>query len=471
VTYQNFQDDNLKIGGQLGGQAGENAERKLPLNTAAYDLPTERKNYDDADFSPQKANDQQNKRDRLGWLSGPQGLLLGLALGLGIAFASTRLNQPAATPEVTPTAAETPVSSGSVTTVRAQSAPVKETISASGTVAAFDLLSVSPRASGLQIQAVTVRAGDRVTAGQVLATLDDSILRAQIEQAEAQVIAAQADVAQEEARAAQAQATAAEAQEKFDRYASLQAQGAVSQEELATLRTELTTSRESIGSAVAAINSAKANVRSRQAEVAQLYTQLDQTQVLAPASGIIAEKTATVGDTATTGTPLFKLISGDQLELAVELAQSQLAKINVGSAVQITASADPNLQLQGQVQSIDPTLEAQSRKATVKVSLPSSDKLRPGMFLQAAITTGSRQGVVVPAEAVVPQASGGFVVYTLNADRTVKANPVTIGNRTPANGSTPAKIEISSGIQANVPVVVAGASYLQDGDLVDPVLP
>ena len=347
--------------------------------------------------------------------------------------------------------------------------------------ALFDLLNqFRPEPAGLQIQAVTRASGrTRVTAGQVLATLDDSILRAsfpsQIEQAEAQGDRARSSRCRPGSKPEppQAQATAGRSpRKKFDRYASLQAQGAVSQEELATLRTELTNQpRIYWFSRCCKSNSAKANVRSRQAEVAQLYTQLDQTQVLAPASGIIAEKTATVGDTATTGTPLFKLISGDQLELAVELAQSQLAKINVGSAVQITASADPNLQLQGQVQSIDPTLEAQSRKATVKVSLPSSDKLRPGMFLQAAITTGSRQGVVVPAEAVVPQASGGFVVYTLNADRTVKANPVTIGNRTPANGSTPAKIEISSGIQANVPVVVAGASYLQDGDLVDPVLP
>ncbi len=402
-----------------------------------------------------------------GWLSGPKGLLVGLGLGLGLAFAGAHIAQQRSGSEPVPTDANAQVSTASVTTARAESAPIKETITASGTVQAFDLLSVSPRASGLQIQSVTVRVGDRVSAGQVLATLDDAVLQAQVEQAEAQVSAAQAQVAQDEAEAAQSRATAAEAQEKYDRYASLYAQGAISQEELATRRTQLTTAIEAVGSSRAAVDSAEASVRSRRAEVSQLMTQLDQTQVLAPADGIIAEKSATVGDTAAAGTPLFKIISGDQLELALSIPQTQLAKVSVGAPVQISSSADPNLQLQGSVRSIDPVVDAQSRKATVKVSLPGSDRLRSGMFLQAAIVTGSRQGVVVPAAAVLPQSGGGFVVYTLNADGTVKANAVEVGDRMAAAGDAPAQVEVKLGLRVDTPVVVEGASYVQDGDLVD----
>lgn len=408
---------------------------------------------------------------RSGWLSGPKGLLIGLGLGLGLAFGGARLAQQRSASEPAPLATNTQVASASVTTTRAKDAPIKETITASGTVQAFDLLSVSPRASGLQIQSVTVREGDRVSQGQVLAILDDSVLQAQLEQARAQVSAAQAQVAQNEAEAAQSRAMAAEAQEKYDRYASLYQQGAISQEELATRRTQLTTAGEAVGSSRAVIDSAEATVRSRQAEVSQLMTQLDQTQVLAPASGIISEKSATVGDTATAGTPMFKIISGDQLELALSIPQTQLSKISLGAAVQVSSSADPNLQLRGSVRSIDPVVDPQSRKATVKVSLPGSDRLRPGMFLQAAIVTGSRQGVVVPAEAVLPQSSGGFVVYTLNADGTVKANAVEVGERSPAAGDSPAQIEVTSGLRVDMPVVVEGASYVQDGDLVDVASP
>ena len=440
MTYQNFQDQN-----------DPNAERPaIEASNISTDLTPDR------------------DRTAGGWFGGSKGLLIGLGLGLGLAFVGARVTQRQPAPTaVTPEAEQ--VSSASVTTVLSQRAPIRETITASGTVEAFDLLSVAPRASGLQIQSVTVREGDRVSVGQVLAVLDDSVLQAQVQQAEAQVTSAQAQVVQAEAQVAEARAQAAEAKEKYDRFASLFSQGAISEEALTERRTQLVTQQQSVGSSIAAIDSAEATVRSRQAEVTQLNTQLDQTQVLAPDSGVIAKKSATVGDIASAGTPLFKIISGDQLELALTIPQTQLPKVTVGASVQVTSGSDPNLQLQGTVRSIDPTVDAQSRKATVKVGLPGSDRLRPGMFLQAAVITGSRQGVVVPAEALLPQASGGFIVYALNADNTVKAKAVDVGDRIPAAGSTPAQIEISSGLRPDTAVVVEGASYLQDGDLVDVV--
>ena len=412
---------------------------------------------------------KKTSRNVVDWLSGPKGLLLGVGLGLGLALGAQKLLSINASRETAPLAKTTVAASATVTTVRSQSTSIRQTIETNGTVEAFDLLSVSPRASGLQIQSVNVREGDRVTAGQVLAVLDDSVLRSQIEQARAQVSAANATVEQRRAEAAQAQASLAEARENFDRYNSLFEQGAISAESLTERRTEVATSEQTVGAQQAAITSAQASVRSAEADVARLETQLDQTLVIAPSDGVIAERAATVGDTASTGTPLFKLISNDKLELAVEIPQTQMAKIAPGTPVQISSNSDANLQLQGFVRSIDPTVDAQTRKATIKVELPGSDRLRPGMFLQAAIVTGTREGVTVPAEAVLPQSSGGFVVYQLAANGTVKAQAVQTGKQIPASGSKPAQIEIVSGLQADVPVVLEGASYVQDGDLVNVV--
>ncbi len=418
--------------------------------------------------STERSPHRQNPTKRLaGWLSGPQGLIIGLGLGLGVALLGNRLVSQSSSPAAPAESGQ--VSSASVTVARSKTAPIRQTITTNGTVEAFDLLSVSPRASGLQIQSVRVREGDRVTAGQVLAVLDDSVLQAELEQAQAEVSAAGAQVSQARAQAAQARASLAEAQENLNRYASLFDRGAISAEELTSRRTQVATAEQTVGSEVAAIQSAEATVRSRQADVTRLTTQLDQTQVLAPASGVIAEKTATVGDTANAGTSLFKLISGDQLELAVKIPQAQLSQVNLGVPVQITSDADAALQLEGSVLSIDPTVDPQTRQATVKVGLPQSDRLRSGMFLKAAIVTGSRQGVVVPAEAVLPQTDGGFVVYTLTAEGKAKAQIVEVGDRPPAQGDQPAQIEITSGLQANVPVVVEGASYIQDGDTVEVV--
>ena len=454
MTYQNIRDDDSSLPSRLNID-GLNTDR-LNTELTPNDLPVPR----------------ESKRQRKGaswqdWFSGTRGLLIGLALGLGLALIGTRITGTEADPTTVAPTEENQVASATVTTAQSERAPIRQTITTNGTVEAFDLLSVAPQASGLQIQSVNVREGDRVTTGQVLAVLDDSVLQAQIAQAQAQVVQAEAEVARARASAAQAQAEVAEAQESFDRYNALFEQGAISAEELTSRRTTLTTEEQTVGSAAAAIESALANVRSREAEVTRLQTQLDQTLVLAPSSGIIAEKSATVGDTASASTPLFKIIDGDQLELAVKVPQSQLAQINVGTPVQIRSSSDANLQLQGQVRSIDPTVDEQTRQATVKVGLPGSDRIRPGMFLQAAIVTGSRQGITVPAEAVLPQSDGSFIVYTLTPERTARANVVEIGDRIPATATGPAKIEIISGLDADIPVIVEGASYLQDGNLVN----
>lgn len=434
----------------------------------------------DVDFVPEGMAPTQKPTARGGWLSGPKGLLIGLALGLGLAFAATRLAA-SRSPEGAVVEELDPVASASVTVAVAARAPVRETIETTGTVEAFDLLAVSPRASGLQIESVLVREGDRVVAGQVLAVLDDSVLQAQLDQAQAQVNAAQAQVVQAEAQVAQNQAQLTEARERVDRYESLFEKGAISEEELASRRTAVATETGTVGSAVAAVESAEATVRSAQAEVDRLNTQLAQTEVLAPESGVIASKTATVGDTANAGSPLFEIISGDRLELAVKVPQTQLAQINVGTTAQITSGSDANLQLQGQVRSIDPTVDPQTRQATVKIGLPGSERLRPGMFLKAAIAVGSRQGVVVPADAVLPQPDGEFIVYTVsNASRgldadgsvepqKVQAQSVEVGTRIAATGDEPAKIEIKSGLEENAAVVVEGASYLQDGEFVEVV--
>ena len=430
------------------------------------------------DFVPESMAPAPPPTARSGWLSGPKGLLIGLGLGLALAFGATRIAASRA-PEGAAVEAEQ-VASSSVTIARAEKSPVQQTIEANGTVEAFDLLSVSPRASGLQILSVLVREGDRVVAGQVLAVLDDAVLRAQLDQAEAQVSSARAQVVQAEAQVGQNRAALSEAQERINRYESLFAKGAISAEELTSRRTEVATETQTVAAAAAAVQSVEASVRSAQAEVSRLTTQLSQTEVVAPESGVIASKTATVGDTANAGTPLFEIISGDQLELAVKIPQTQLAQVNPGATVQITSGSDANLQLQGQVRSIDPTVDPQTRQATVKIGLPGSERLRPGMFLNAAITTGSRQGVVVPADAVLPQSDGGFIVYTVNADRglnadgsaepqVVSAQAVDVGLRIAASDGEPAKIEITNGLQDGVAVVTDGAGYLQNGDLVEVV--
>ncbi|NJL85778.1 MAG: efflux RND transporter periplasmic adaptor subunit [Leptolyngbyaceae cyanobacterium SM1_1_3] len=394
-------------------------------------------------------------------------MLIGLGLGLAIAFLGSRLLP--GDRNRAQESAPADVAAQSVAAETAQSATISRTLKTTGTVEAYDLLQVAPQVSSLQIQQVLVREGDRVTAGQTLAVLDDATLQAQLRQAQAEIAAAQAQVTQQRAALAQAQAEQAEARQNLQRYQNLADRGAISQEELSSRTTQSLTANESVRVAVANIESAEANVRSQQASLEGLQTQLAQTTVSAPAAGTIAERSATVGDTTSTGTPLFTLIQDDQLELAAEIPQTQLAQIAVGAPVAITSDSDERIQLTGSIREIEPLVDAESRTAIVKISLPSSSLLRPGMFLSAAIVTATAQGLTVPAAAVVPQSDGQYQVFVVQADGTAQAQTVKIGDRLPDTAAQPARVEILEGLQIGDRVVTQGAGYVQSGDRVEVV--
>ncbi|MEO1590950.1 MAG: efflux RND transporter periplasmic adaptor subunit [Cyanobacteria bacterium J06632_22] len=400
-----------------------------------------------------------------GLLAGRKGVLLGLVLGLAVAFVGGRFApQPPAESEA-PTEAPTQAVAA-VTVQRAQSATVNRTLTATGTVQPFDLLQVKPQASGLQVLDLRVRQGDRVGQGQVLAVLDDTVLQAEIQEARANLAQAEAQVVQRQAGLGQAEARLAEAEEAFQNYQNLFDRGAISQEQLTSRRTQVVTAREDRAVAVANIQSAEATVASRQADIDRLQVRQSQTVVRAPANGTIAERTATIGDTTSTGTSLFTLIQDDLLELQVALPQAQLAQVSVGAPVDITSAADSTLTLQGSVRDIDPLVDPQTRQATVNISLSSGERLRTGMFLQANIVTDEVEAVVIPADALVPQSDDSFVVYTVDSDNTVQAITVEVGKRMSAEGNQPARVEISAGLTSDDTVVVEGASYLQSGDTV-----
>jgi len=459
--------------------------------------------------SVSSAEDRESQRPKFtGW----RGILLGVVIGIILAVGGTRLlSKPAATPKAQPTPAALPPQM-SVTVAPVETTTVARTLEATGTVAASDLLPVLPQATGLQIKQVLAEEGNIVRAGQVMAILDNSVLQTQLSQAQAQLEAAKSNVQQKQAalgqaKAAvnqskasvgQAQATLAQnranlvqAQTTLKRYQQLAAQGAISSQELDTRTTTVATAAEAvraaqanvsnaeagINSALANVSSAQANVssalaevRSNEARVQQIRTQLGQTQVLAPASGIVAEKLARVGDTSG-NQKLFTLIRNGVLELQAKIPETQLSEVRIGTQVTVTSKADSRIRLQGTVREIAPTVDQQSREATVKIDLPANPLLKPGMFLRAAITTDTAQGLTVPAKAVLPQPDGTTIIYLLEDQNTARRQTVEVGATTGGNSGdlSTARIEIKSGLKESDRVIVQGAGFLKDGDKVQVV--
>jgi multidrug efflux pump subunit AcrA (membrane-fusion protein) len=207
------------------------------------------------------------------------------------------------------------------------------------------------------------------------------------------------------------------------------------------------------------IAQATAQLAEAQSRLAIVKAQLNETRLISPVSGKIAERNGRIGDTTNGQNALFKIIENGRLELRLRVPENQLPLIRVGAPVTITSDANTSLKLSGQVREINPIVDEASRQATVKVDLTDNTGLKPGMFLRGAIVTNTSNSLTVPMTAVLPQKDNQALVYLVEPDNTVTAKTVQLGQIMPNN-----RVEILTGLQAGDRIVVKGAAYLGDGD-------
>ena len=455
--------------------------------------------------SESQSNGFTERDSSFGVFTGAKGIIFGIAIGLLISFAGSRLLAPSQSRQNNTTkaiAASTikPIA-GTVTVIELNNTSIPRSLKASGSVAATELIPVSSQATGLQIIDVLSDEGDFVKAGQVLARLNDRTLRAQLAQAEADLASARARLnellagnrPEEIARARQnvnfyeaeivrAISELDLARKRVRRNQNLQVQGAITRDRLDEVLNQETIKNSDLqkaksnlleakqklaeleaGARVEVIARARAELARANAQVQLAREQLNNTTITAPVSGKIARRNAKVGDNTTSfsQTPLFEIIEAGRLELQVKLPETELYSIRSGQTVKITTDANSNLNLSGKVREIDPIVDSESRLATVKIDLPLNTSLKPGMFLKAAIMTDLAVGLSVPVSTVIPQDGGNGIVYILQNSDNVKAVTVKMGEILPNK-----EIEILSGLKAGDRVVVKGAGYLKNGDRV-----
>ena len=321
-----------------------------------------------------------------------------------------------------------------VTTTTPQKAKLPVVLAANGNIVAWQEASVGAEVAGLRIAEVRVNVGDSVKEGDVLASFNADVVRA--------------DVAQARANLAQAEASAAEAEGNANRARRLQGTGALSVTESQQLLTGEKT--------------AQARVLAARAALQAQEVRLSQTTLRAPDDGIISARSATVGAVVGAGTELFRLIRKGRLEWRAEVTSAELGKLAPGTAARITAAS--GAQLEGRVRTIGPTVDAQNRNALVYVDLksipgPASGSARAGMFARGEFDLGGVETVTVPQAAVVVR-EGFSYVFRVGADNRVSMVKIQAGR---IAGD---RLEVVSGLPADAVIVANGAGFLNDGDLV-----
>jgi RND family efflux transporter MFP subunit len=319
-----------------------------------------------------------------------------------------------------------------VTVAKPEPTELALTLSANGNVAAWQEALVGSESNGLRLAEVRVNVGDVVKKGQVLAVFSPETV--------------QADIAQARASLAEAKATAADAAANAARARTLQATGALSQQQINQYQTSAQTASARVEAAEAVLNAQQ--VRGR------------NTQVLAPDDGVISSRSATVGSVVAAGTELFRLIRQGRLEWRAEVTSAELSRIAVGMPVFVVGAS--GAQVRGKVRSIAPTVDPQTRAALVYVDLPNVQQntgIKAGMFARGEFELGRSTAPTVPQAAIVPR-DGFNNLFVLQPDNRVRQLKVQTGRRVGE------RVEITNALPEGAQVVVQGAGFLNDGDLV-----
>ena len=336
-----------------------------------------------------------------------------------------------------------------------------ETLQVNGSLVPWEDLSIGTEATGLAIVKILVDEGDHVTAGQLLAKLDDSVLIAQLKENEAQIEHARATIGQQDAAIAEAEANVKSASHDL-----LRAQELIKTNSI-TLQT--TEQREATArTADARLNSARMGRAVSQADLVvaestrtEIMARFAQTEIRAPADGIISKRSARIGNiTIGAGNDvLFRMVRDGILELDANVPDRMLVRVAPGQHVRLAAVGGDGKPIFGTVRAIAPLVDPTTRMGIAHIRFPIEASLHAGMFVAGDLMLEERDTVAVPESSVLVK-DGKPVVFALADGNLVSERPVETGLRMDG------RVAILKGLEPGDQIVHAGAGFLKDGDKV-----
>ena len=312
---------------------------------------------------------------------------------------------------------------------------VARTINATGTLAARREIPVGVVGEGGRVLQVYADAGDWVSQGDILVSVDRSVQAQQAAALEAQIGVTRADLQL--------------AQNELDRAMQLVARGFISKADV----DRKTATRDATRARVNVANAQLAETRARNARL----------DIRAPVSGYVLERNVETGQTVSAGSGiLFRIAKDGQLELQTKLSEDDLAQVDVGIPATVTPVGTDRV-FSGNIWQISPMIDAQSRQGMARVALPFDKALRPGGFASVEIKSGAMTAPVL-AESAVQTGPNGSLVYVVGKDNKVKQRPVKVGPVT-ANG-----LIIEEGLDGTERVVLYAGGFLNPDETINPKL-
>jgi RND family efflux transporter MFP subunit len=364
-----------------------------------------------------------------------------------------------------------------VTPVRAQK--VQRTAEFVGTLYANEEVAVSSELEG-RIVSIAADLGDRVSAGAVLAKMNDAEFRFAVDQTEASLNETLAKLGLEKlpppafdvARTSpviKAKADLDDAQAQLKRMTGLYEEKVISAQEYDTAATRAKTA---LAAYKASLEEAKALVASAHAKEAQLGSarkKLRDTTILAPIAGSIAKRSISAGEFVKVGVHLFTIVQDHPLKLRGMVPERFAPELQPGQGVEVRVDPFPDKKFTGKISRISPAAELASRSFLVEGLIDNRERqLKPNFFAKATILTRTDpNALTVPQQALLTFA-GVTKVFVIDKE-IARERVVQVGIRVGAN-----EVEITAGLKPGELVAISALTRLTDGapvKVTGPVMP
>ncbi|MBL7701633.1 MAG: efflux RND transporter periplasmic adaptor subunit [Ferruginibacter sp.] len=323
-----------------------------------------------------------------------------------------------------------------VVTLSAPAANTGQGLNISGQVEASQTANISTRVMGY-ITMLKVKVGDRVSRGQLLATISNQDLLAKRGQTDAMI--------------AEAEAHVKSAKKDFDRFTVLYGQQSATAKEVDNVTLQY--------------SAAKARLDGARQMRNEINAQLGYTSLTAPFSGIVTQKLADAGSMANPGMPILTIEQSGSYQVSASVPENMISSLKQGANATITIGAI-NKTIQGTVSQINESSQYTGGQYIVKISIPDKDKpgLYAGMYANvnipvaadAVVTTAENTAAMVPLQSVErrDQLTG---IYTVSSNKTALLRWVRLGK---VYGN---QVEVLTGLDKTEQFIVSAEGKLYNG--------
>lgn len=320
----------------------------------------------------------------------------------------------------------------SVSVVPIVSVDLDEEVRASGELKARFHTVIAAEVDG-RITGLTVDEGGSAEEGTIVIEIDPARRKLDLSAARAQLAQAQANARNETSQA----------------------------KRIRKLRSENVASIQQLEEAETMLLLAESSVRKQEAEVGVARRAVSDANVSAPFAGVVARRHVELGEFVQVGTPLFELVSLNQMEAEFSLTELDTERVRVGQTVTISVGAFRDRTFEGKVNFVAPTVDPGTRTLRIKAEVDNKEGLlRPGLFARVSLGVDRRENILmVPEEAILQRAGGASVYRILDGDKVERVQVVT-------GIQSGDQVEVRGAIKAGDRVVRRGHGGLADGMIV-----